>query len=143
MIYKQKSILPGYVHVIFELPACLWADRIHLVGEFCDWDHERLPLQQDRDGVWRIELDLPSGQRYEFRYRVDDRWLTDSHADELTMNVYGTQNSVVYTTLPVEQLQEEEHIPLQMPIPSALWAREYKNGHIHKVRKSALPVVGR
>ncbi|MCB0061763.1 MAG: isoamylase early set domain-containing protein [Caldilineaceae bacterium] len=100
MITKVKSMQAGYVRVQFELPACLWADHIFVVGEFNDWQRNSLPMLQDRDGVWRLTLDLPAGHSYEFRYLVDNRWLTDGHADDIVTNVYGTQNSVVHAELP-------------------------------------------
>ena len=55
---------------------------------------------QDRDGVWRVTIDLPSGSRCEFRYLIDGQWKTDYHADGFTANAYGSDNSVVEATLP-------------------------------------------
>lgn len=95
MVRKTRSMQTGYVRVLFELPACLWADRIFVVGEFNDWDQRSLPMIQDRQGIWQLELDLPVGQRYEYRYLVDGRWLTDSHADTLVPNAFGSLNSVI------------------------------------------------
>ncbi|MBX3011847.1 MAG: isoamylase early set domain-containing protein [Caldilineaceae bacterium] len=101
MIAKTRATQAGYIRVIFELPACLWADRIYVVGDFNGWDQQRTPMRQDRSGVWRAELDLPGGQRFEFRYLVDNHWLTDSHSDGTTINPYGTQNSVLCTDWPL------------------------------------------
>jgi 1,4-alpha-glucan branching enzyme len=101
MVRKTNATKAGYVHVHFELPACLWADQIFVVGEFNDWDRKSLPMSQDRNGIWHLALDLPAGRSYEFRYLVDGRWLTDGHADALVTNTYGSQNSVVNATLPV------------------------------------------
>lgn len=105
MITKRKSSQPGFVRICFELPAYLWADRVYVVGDFNDWDRQRTPLQQDRNGVWRVEVDLPCGQRFQFRYYVDNHWLTDNHADGMTDNPYGTQNSIVESDLPVTELK--------------------------------------
>lgn len=107
MITKRKSSRPGFVRVCFELPAYLWADRIYLVGEFNHWDRHQTPMQQDRDGVWRVELELPCGKRFEFRYLVDNHWLTDCHSDGVTTNPFGSQNSIVETILPVRSLDVE------------------------------------
>ena len=100
MIYKLPSDKPEHVHVIFELPSCIWADKICLTGDFNQWDESNLPMRQTRSGVWRAELDLPAGQRYEFRYLIDGHWQTDYHADGNAVNRYGTDNSVVFTVLP-------------------------------------------
>lgn len=56
---------------------------------------------QERDGVWRVTVDLPVGTEYEFRYIVDGEWTTDYHADELSTNAYGSQNSPVKADYPI------------------------------------------
>lgn len=105
MITKTNSVRQGYIRVCFELPSYLWADHIYLVGDFNGWNRQCTPLRQDRHGVWRVELDLPIGQRFEFRYLVDNNWLTDCHSDGVTTNPFGTQNSVIQTDLPVTALR--------------------------------------
>lgn len=105
MIIKRKSSRPGFIRVCFELPAYLWADRVYVVGDFNNWDRQHTPLHQDRDGVWRAEVDLPCGKCFQFRYYVDNHWLTDNHADGMTDNPYGTQNSIVETNLSVTELR--------------------------------------
>ncbi|RIK55964.1 MAG: glycoside hydrolase family 13 [Chloroflexi bacterium] len=107
MIRKSRSPYPGHVRVTFELPSCVWADRIYLTGDFNNWSKSDLPLRQDRNGVWQAMLDLPMGRRYEFRYLIDGQWRTDSHADGYATNTYGSQNSVVIAELPEEQLPIE------------------------------------
>jgi hypothetical protein len=95
MLYKKPSVHPGSVCVTFELPSCVWADRISVSGSFNQWDERGIPLVQGRDGVWRATVDLAAGQRYEFRYLIDGRWQTDDHADGFTDNQYGSHNSVI------------------------------------------------
>ncbi len=102
MIYKTRSPLLDHVRVTFELPASVWADRIFLVGDFNQWCLTATPMGQDRDGIWRVTVDLPWGRRYEFRYLIDGQWKTDAHADGFAINTYGTDNSVVEATLPDE-----------------------------------------
>ena len=125
MITKRKSSQPGFVRIGFELPAYLWADRVYVVGDFNDWDRQRTPLQQDRDGVWRVEVDLPCGQRFQFRYYVDNHWLTDNHADGMTDNPYGTQNSIVETDLPVTELKVQ-----RVALPSPATFRQLKESSL-------------
>ena len=100
MIRKIPSPLANCVRVIFELPACLWADRIFLVGDFNNWDMAITPFAQGRDGIWQAVMDLPVGRDYEFRYLVDGMWQTDLHADGWTANAFGSQNSIVSAILP-------------------------------------------
>jgi hypothetical protein len=95
MIHKTQSPLPGHVRVVFELPSCIWADRIFVVGDFNHWNERATPFSQDRDGVWRAAVDLKVGSRAEFRYLIDGQWRTDYHADDHTYNSFGSENSVV------------------------------------------------
>lgn len=95
MIHKSPSTRPGFMRVTFELPSCVWADRIYVAGTFNHWDERAIPLTQSRDGVWRATIELPIGQRHEFRYLIDGRWQTDYHADSFTDNIYGSHNSVI------------------------------------------------
>lgn len=124
MIHKQPSSYPGHVRIVFELPSCLWADRIYLIGDFNQWDERSIPMHQERDGVWRATLDLPAGQQYQFRYMIDGQWKTDYHADGFAQGVYGADNSVVHTTLPVTVLEEsgclvQDSRPVRQLVPQA------------------------
>ena len=126
MISKTLSAVPGRVHIIFELPSCVWADHIYLIGEFNDWNQGSIPMKQTRAGIWRAELDLPCGRTYEFRYLADGRWLTDNHADGFTTNSFGTQNSIVDTTLPIAFLQIGEQ---ELPSVPVWWHKERQWAH--------------
>jgi 1,4-alpha-glucan branching enzyme len=95
MIHKRPSAHFGFVRVTFELPSCVWADRISVSGTFNNWEETGIPLVQSRDGVWRATVELPVGQRHEFRYMIDGRWQTDYHADGFTDNIHGSHNSVI------------------------------------------------
>jgi hypothetical protein len=103
---------------VFELPSYIWADRVYVTGSFNDWDKNGVPVCQDRDGVWRAAVDLPVGQRHEFRYVVDGEWHTDYHADGFTDNIYGSHNSVV----------DLEHVPVA-PIAPRLSSNVTQKGH--------------
>jgi len=96
-----KDYLPGGhdVRVTFELPACIWAERVNLVGDFNDWETTRDQMQQSRaNDNWRITLVLPKGREYQFRYLVNGRdWHNDWHADRYAATNHGTDNSVVIT----------------------------------------------
>ena len=58
---------------------------------------EALPLVPKTDGSFATELELPTGQSYEFRYLLDDiRWENDWTADAYLPSPYaGIYNSVV------------------------------------------------
>jgi 1,4-alpha-glucan branching enzyme len=108
MIHKVCSPKLGHVRIVFELPSCIWADRIFVTGDFNGWDKSATPLRQDRDGAWRATLDLRAGTRHEFRYLIDGQWSTDYHADGCTANVHGSQNSIVIVELPAVGTNAEQ-----------------------------------
>ncbi len=101
MIHKQHSPTSGHVRVRFQLPSCIWADRIFLVGDFNNWDQKATPLRQERSGNWMVTLDLPEGQRFEFCYLIDGNWQTDYNADGFAANKQGIQYSLVDTSCEV------------------------------------------
>lgn len=118
MIHKTTSPQPNHVRVVFELPSCIWADRIFLVGDFNKWSATATPMRQNRDGMWWVTLDLPQGSRYEYRYLIDGHWKTDSHADGFATNLRGLESSVVNTALPASAALarfNNQLIPAQLP----------------------------
>lgn len=102
MIRKSPSEDPTTLLVRFELPAAIWADSVHLVGDFNSWSERSHPMMRDRsDGTWYIVLQLKRGREYQFRYLVDDsEWHNDWNADKYATNPYGGRNSVVSTITP-------------------------------------------
>jgi 1,4-alpha-glucan branching enzyme len=101
MIHKERSQNAGKVIVTFEIPGSVWAERITLVGDFNDWDPKSLPLRQNRDGNWRIEVELDAGCKYRFRYLLDgEHWRDDWHADTYAPNPYGSFDSIVIAEVP-------------------------------------------
>ena len=98
MIYKRPSTDQDHVVITFEIPGSVWADRIHLVGDFNEWDRENLPFHLTRREIWQVELELERGREYHFRYLVDGAyWRSDRHADLHTLGADGLLDSVVIT----------------------------------------------
>lgn len=141
MIKKVASSTPGNIYVSFELPSCLWADRIFLVGDFNQWNETATPMQQERDGIWRATVELPQGHRYEFRYLIDGQWMSDSHADGFAENSFGISNSIVQTTIPIEAMERIDCQIREIPMVKS-WSphvviapqgRERKTGNGYRV----------
>lgn len=128
MIHKTPSTKAGYTRVTFELPSCVWADRIYVTGTFNNWNENEYSLQQSRDGIWRVSIELPAGKEYEFRYLVDGRWQTDYHADGYTDNAYGSQNSILDLSLS-KVVPMEERLSSKVP-----------DGHTHRVPYLPVPL---
>ena len=58
MINKRPSSNENKVIVTFEIPDSVWADRMHLVGDFNGWDRESLPFRHNGRDLWQIEVEL-------------------------------------------------------------------------------------
>ena len=73
------------------------AENVFLVGEFNDWSLQSHPMKRLKDGSFKIEVDLPRGNSYQFRYLLDDdRWENDWNADDYCYSEYGNcENSIV------------------------------------------------
>jgi 1,4-alpha-glucan branching enzyme len=84
--------------VTFILPDSTWADTIYLVGDFNAWNQSSHPFRLDREGNWRLTIDLEVGRSYEFRYRRDGEWMNDSQADGYVRNPHGSDNFLVVTS---------------------------------------------
>ncbi len=121
MIKKQLSPNHSRVRVTFELPSCLWADRIFVAGDFNDWSRTATPMHQGRDGAWQATLDLEIGRKYEFRYLIDGNWHTDYHADASRINAFGSENSVVDLVAAPTELIEGGHNAAP-PVPMTQFA---------------------
>jgi 1,4-alpha-glucan branching enzyme len=95
---KKPGSKADTVRVTFDVASSLWADEIHLVGDFNHWDHDSLPLAHSPHNGWRISLELDRGRTYQYRFLVDKtRWCNDVNADRYAPNPFGGDNSVVET----------------------------------------------
>jgi 1,4-alpha-glucan branching enzyme len=101
MIHKRPSAEENMVIVTFEIPGSVWADQIHLVGDFNGWDRKSLPFRLTRQDNWQVELELEQGRKYHFRYLVDGAdWRSDRHADGHAPGSDGMSDAVVITDSP-------------------------------------------
>jgi len=85
--------------VTFRLPgeAAPGAARVHLVGEFNDWNEQATPMRRLRDGSFKATLDLQTGRAYRFRYLIDAQtWENDWEAHRYEPSAFaGVDDSVV------------------------------------------------
>lgn len=83
----------------FVLPkkAASEAEQVALVGDFNNWHKTSHPMKQLKNGDFKIELDLPAGQNYQFRYLIDNKsWENDWEADAYVQaEGLSAENSVV------------------------------------------------
>ncbi len=69
------------------------AKSVHLAGTFNGWDSKRTPLRKGA-GNWTTTLWLPPG-RYEYRFIVDNTWMSDPQEKDSAPNEFGGTNSVM------------------------------------------------
>jgi 1,4-alpha-glucan branching enzyme len=97
MVAKRDRAEAEAISVRFQFPTTIWADSVHLVGDFNDWDRRSHPLSASEDG-WHISLDLERGRTYQYRYLLNGaQWCNDCNADGYVPNRLGGHNSVVDT----------------------------------------------
>ena len=87
-----KSTKPKVKQVRFHLFAPE-SRSVSLAGDFNGWDIRNLPMQKDKEGNWKISVNLDPG-RHEYRFYADGVWQDDPKADERVANPFGSQNSV-------------------------------------------------
>ena len=70
------------------------ARSVCIAGNFNAWNTSSLPMKKEKDGTWRIKLELSPG-KYEYKYFVDGAWASDQSCSELVPNPFGTDNCVM------------------------------------------------
>jgi len=69
--------------------------EVYLAGSFNDWNPREIRLTPvSGDGLYGTTVRLPKG-RHEYKFVVNDTWVTDPSAAENVQNNLGVQNSVV------------------------------------------------
>jgi 1,4-alpha-glucan branching enzyme len=97
MITKRSSRKKGMMRVTFVLPRDLGGKTVHVCGDFNGWQTTD-SLKRQKNGEWRVALDLKRGAEYQYRYLVNGgEWVNDPAADKYVPNPYGSENSVVVT----------------------------------------------
>ena len=100
MLKKQFLKSKNVVKVTFYTGAELQAETVYLVGDFNDWDEQATPMEQLKDGRFKVTLELEPEKEYQFRYLVNGtEWHNDWEADKYVPNPYSGDNSVVITII--------------------------------------------
>lgn len=96
MLTKNYTKSGKTCRVTFKLPAEVEAKAANLVGDFNDWDRTAQPMKRLKNGSFSVQVSLPVGQRYRFRYLLDGkRWENDWAADAYVPNQFGSDDSLV------------------------------------------------
>jgi 1,4-alpha-glucan branching enzyme len=70
------------------------AKEVYLVGDFNNWFTHATPMKKEKNGLWKTSISLKPG-RYEFRFFVDDNWVSDLSCYGCVPNEFGTTNCVI------------------------------------------------
>ena len=74
------------------------AREVELAGEFADWK-SLIPFQQDENGIWRAEIQLPKPGRYSYKFVINGKdWIDDPANGLKEPDQYGGFNSIVHIT---------------------------------------------
>lgn len=103
MLKKSYSKTGRACRVTFKIPAdhdasnaATAPERVAVVGDWNAWSPQSHPLARRKDGSYSTTISLEAGNRYRFRYLLDDRtWANDDQADELVPNRFGGRDGVV------------------------------------------------
>ncbi len=68
--------------------------EVSVAGSFNNWDVKANPLKEN-NGIYETVLNLPIG-KYQYKFYVDGKWITDENAKEFEDDGFGGQNSVIY-----------------------------------------------
>lgn len=99
MIKKQYLKSKPICKTTFTLPveAAPKASKVFLLGDFNNWDKKKaIPLKKQKNGIFKVVLDLSPGREYQFRYLIDNNiWENHWEADKYQPSGFGEENSVV------------------------------------------------
>jgi 1,4-alpha-glucan branching enzyme len=99
MITKQFTPKKTVCKATFTVPADKATKSVALLGDFNNWDPQADLLKKKKD-AWETTVRLDANAEYKFRYLIDDAiWENDESADAYVTNEFGTEDSVVTTTV--------------------------------------------
>ncbi|MDP4680557.1 MAG: isoamylase early set domain-containing protein [Cyclobacteriaceae bacterium] len=73
------------------------ATSVSLVGNFNNWSKTSTQLTKLKSGDFKLVMELPIGQEYEFRYLINgNTWMNDTTADKyVASGISEEQNCVI------------------------------------------------
>lgn len=82
--FKKRNVKFSYKN--------LSAKKVHIVGDFNNWNPEADPMLRDQYGLWYIVKKLQPG-KYAYQYIVDGEWITDPSNIKTIYDINGDMNS--------------------------------------------------
>jgi hypothetical protein len=75
------------------------ASKAYLAGEFNGWSETDMPMTKQANGEWSASMALKPGT-YQYKFIVDDKWITDPDNPEHSDDGFGGNNSVLHVPEP-------------------------------------------
>ena len=94
---------------------------VYLVGDFCHWQTDHLPMRRIGESQWMLMLRLPPGT-YEFRYLADGQWFTDYAAFGVVLNTFKDFNSVLRVPKVRPAVREPVPVRVRRAVPTRIAA---------------------
>jgi hypothetical protein len=86
------------VAALFRLPTSIWADTVHLVGDFNGWSMRATPMFRGEQ-YWEVTLSLTAGNTYAYAYLLDGiDWCSEHNGAELAV---GAAQPLILLPVPV------------------------------------------
>ncbi|MBE2183617.1 MAG: isoamylase early set domain-containing protein [Anaerolineae bacterium] len=96
MLEKKYLKTKPICKVTFTAPHTWDGESIAVVGDFNGWSEGNNLMKRQKDGSFKLTLDLETGREYQFRYLVNKtEWHNDEAADKYSPNGFGEDNSVI------------------------------------------------
>lgn len=75
------------------------AEEICLVGNFTDWQPEKIRFKKQPDGFWRAEIEMLPPGKYCYKFLVDgERWTEDASNGLKEADGFGGFNSILHVS---------------------------------------------
>jgi 1,4-alpha-glucan branching enzyme len=102
------------VHFEYEDEA---ARKVCIAGSFNDWHPEVSEMLNMGSGKWVKDLELASGT-YEYRFIVDNKWITDPRCAHTVPNAFGETNSLLIVPEPQRQTTRRSRKSVVAAVPA-------------------------
>lgn len=71
--------------------------EVKVVGDFNQWDENAHVLTRLKSGIFKITVDVPKDETFEFKYLIDGEWVNDESADDYRWNDFANaENGVLH-----------------------------------------------
>jgi 1,4-alpha-glucan branching enzyme len=93
---KQYTKTGKSCRVTFRLPAAVKSKKIHLCGDFNEWNPKAHPMKKKLDGSHYAIVYLDTGSSYQYKFKLaNGKWENDWEAEAYVKNAYGEDDSVI------------------------------------------------